>query len=330
MKIIYGNEPYLIDCEISKIKKQHQETTFYYEWVTGMAKEISRPSLLCGRKAAILKLPELSDGMESLLDAECEVCIVIEKLDKRRNIYKKLSSCEQVKCNKLEMPMLKKFILRELSRCSMNIREDAFSLFLNRVQYQENSSISLYTIQTYIRQMCSGAKAEQLSYVNTTHVNAYVPENADEQVYHLTNALFQKNAKKYMQTAVMLAREKDSILILSALLRTFRVAYKASLYGEKTGTELETLLKVPAFQYAAVRKLSTDEILYCMDILTDGISGIKSGNKTDLCLMAALCELWNAVILDDGNRQPRQLNRQPPYCNITSVEQVSSNSSNHG
>lgn len=77
----------------------------------------------------------------------------------------------------------------------LNIREDAFSLFLNRVRYQENSSISLYIIQTYVRQMCSDVKAEQLSYVNAM-----------------------------------------------------------------PGTELETLLKVPANQYAAVRKLSTDKI----------------------------------------------------------------------
>lgn len=295
MELIYGNEPYLINYELSKIKKSHDETEVYYAWTEEVKEALFCPPVFGERKAVILKLPELLEGMEPLLDAPCNVFLVISKLDKRKKAYQAFSACRQTPCNKINIVMLKNFVLRECSRCSIDIRQDAFNLFLSRIQYQESDYTNLYKVKTYIHQMCFSAKADQMQHIGTEHVNDFVPETAQEQAYHLVNALFRKEAKAYMHLAVMLAEEKDGIYMLSSLLRTFRIAYKAVLYKDKSKKELENLLNVPAYQYAAVQSLSLNDIQTCMDILMDGIYEIKSGNKPLLCSIKALCKLWNMV-----------------------------------
>lgn len=295
MELIYGNEPYLINYELSKIKKNHDETEIYYAWTDEARESLFCPPIFGEKKAVILMLPELLEGMEQLLDAPCNVFLVIGKLDKRKKAYQTFSSCRQVPCNKIDMAMLKNFVLRECSRCSMDIQQNAFTLFLSRIQYQENECTNLYKVRTYIHQMCSSAKADQIQHIGTEHVNAFVPETAQEQAYHLVNFLFQKEPRAYMQLTVTLAEEKDGICMLSSLLRTFRTAYKAALYKDTPKKELENLLNVPAYQYAAVQELSFNSIQTCMDILMAGICEIKSGNNPKLCCIKALCKLWDVV-----------------------------------
>lgn len=296
MTIIHGNEPYLIDYEILKIKQQYQETAVYYEWTTELEEALCCPSIFSKKKAVILKLIELQEHMEPLWDAACDVYLIIEKLDKRRKIYKKFSNCHLVTCNKLDIMSFNKFILREFSRCAMNIKEDAFTLFVNRIQYQENDSVNLYMVQNYVRQICFAAQADTMQFVNIDLINAFLAENVSEHIYHLTNALFQKNAQKYMNLTLTFIKDKNGIYLLSGLLRTFRIAYKAALYEELPPKELEKKLKVPAYQYCVVQKLCPNDIQTCMDILIEGIDEIKSGSTDELCLIYTLCQLWHTVV----------------------------------
>lgn len=295
MVLIYGNEPYLINYELSKLRKKYDETEVYHVWTDEIRNALFQLPVLGKEKNIIILLPELQEGMEILTDAPCNICLVVEKLDKRRKIYQHFSKCRQIPCNKVSASTLENFILRECSRNSVNIREDAFRLFLSRIQYQENESTNLYKIQTCIRQMCFSVKEEQLQCISMEQVNAFVPETVQEQAYHLTNALFQGNSGVYMKLVTTLIKEKDGICMMSALLRTFRLAYKAALYHDKTAKEREALFKVPSYQYAAVQQLSLPDIQICMDILMNGIDEIKSGNGQELCFIKTMSRLWRMV-----------------------------------
>lgn len=295
MELIYGDEPYLVDYELAKARDSHDETETYYAWGSGAKGAILSPPLLGGKKAVILRLPELTEGIGELGDAPCDIYITVEKLDRRRKAFQSLPACRQVACNKISMEMLHSFVLRECSRCSMGIRKDAFRLFLSRIQYHADSRMNLYKVRTYVRQMCFSAKADRLPHIETGHVNGCVPTAIQEQAYHLTDALAHADAKEYMRIATALAMEKDGACLLSSLLRTFRAAYKSALYADKAGKELEGLLRVPAFQYAAVRDLPPPCMQACMDILLAGISEIRSGNPPALCSIKAMCLLWETI-----------------------------------
>lgn len=304
--LLYGNEPYLMDVKIKDIIKESgcsPENINYIngwnpdkwdDWQKDLLKTGFQDSLF-GKQAFVVNVEELKEEMSSIFDLKADVYVIAEKVDKRKKIYQEFKKHGIEICNKVDAATLNKFILREVKKVDVQIKEDAFALFLKRMQYYSNEGVNLYTIRTYVRQMAFSVKADKKDTIDVPVVETYVQEKLDEQTYRLTDYLFKRNGEAYAKLAVNLIQEQDGIGMLSAILRTFRVAYKASLYPKKSPKELEKILGVPGYQYAFVCMLPADKIQCCMDILLRGIEDIKQGNRKDLCFLKTMCELWDVV-----------------------------------
>lgn len=302
-KLLYGNEPFLIDAEIRGLKKEvvsgggcPEDIMYFSQWDDSIPDLLGQCTLFGGKRVYVIRVEELKEEMSAVLKADSDVYVIAERVDKRKNIYKRFSKEHEIKvCNKVDAATLNKFILLECKHCGVQIKEDAFSLFLKRMQYYAGEGVSLYSVRIFIQQMAFGVKADGGNIIDGATIEEYVPEKVDEKTYRLTEYLFQKNATAYMKLAVHLIQEQDGISILSAILRTFRVAYKASLYRDKNPKEIEKLIGVPSFQYACVMALDTEEIASCMDILMSGIDDIKQGNKMEICFLNVISRLWQIV-----------------------------------
>lgn len=302
-KLLYGNEPFLIDVELRELKKEvvsgggcPEDITNISQWDDTVPDLLGQCTLFGGNQVFVIRVEELKEEMDAIFDSDSDVYVIAERVDKRKGIYKRFNKEHCIKvCNKVDAATLNKFILLECKQQGVKIKEDAFSLFIKRMQYYAGEGVSLYTVRTLIQQMAFGVKVDGGVVIDTSVVAAYVPEKVDEKTYRLTEYLFQKNATAYMKLAVHLIQEQDGIGILSALLRTFRVAYKASLYRDKSPKELEKLIGVPSFQYACVMVLSTEKITSCMDILMSGIDSIKLGGKQETCFLDTISKLWQIV-----------------------------------
>ena len=77
--------------------------------------------------------------------------------------------------------------------------------------------------------------------------------------------------------------------MLSMLLRTFRLAFKASLY--KNQQELGVLLGVPVYQYKNALDIPVTSLNKIIDIINCAINSIKTGR----------CDAENIFILTIGN-----------------------------
>ena len=65
--------------------------------------------------------------------------------------------------------------------------------------------------------------------------------------------------------------------MLSAILRTYRLAFKASLYPEKSSKDCTALIGVPAFQYSAACDIPSEKLLKSMEVIQTAVGNIKNG-----------------------------------------------------
>lgn len=296
IELFYGNEPYSLDYEKGKIKKECTEQAFFLQEMESWDEEAemfsSQIPYLGDKNVIMLSLEKLGadEGLLKFIKSDSENCdlyIFASAADRNTKVYKEIAKNHKVKkCDKLEESLLKKWMSEQAKRKGFSITTEACELLIRRKLYYQDRDCTLYTLQGCLEMLgyANGAITKEL-------VEKNIEETCDEKVFVLSNLLLNKQEERLFFVARQLLEEENPIAMLSAILRTYRLAFKASLYEEKTEKEKAALLGVPSYQYAAATKYSTEQLKNGMDILQNAVVKIKAGYPKEAVFYTALGEM---------------------------------------
>lgn len=284
ISVITGNEPYIIDKMVSKVKEQvkfpEMNLTIGEQLNEDMRDIIMSMPMVDEKRIVILSLDEIkgSDSDELLKIAKLvpdttDFVIVSGNIDKRSAFYKFAKKEMLKECNKLTETQLQRFVFDILKERNGKITSSAYSLLIKHINYLEDPAVSLYTVEIYVRQLM------YLSTIITDYeVTKVVPESSSEKIYMLTKAILSENQEKAFAMALDFVDRGENIIgILSMMLRVFRLAYKASLYSDYGKAELGSLLGVPLYQFQDALVVPETALSFILDTIQDAINGIKTG-----------------------------------------------------
>ena len=168
-----------------------------------------------------------------------------------------------------------KFVMRELNRNGSRIDNDAFNYFVQKCGYLISEDVSLYTIAIYLKQL-GFSSAEGI--ITKDAIDAFIPETPDQKSFELSKLLLKKDERGLLALAQNLIAEKENpIAMLSLIERSFRLAYKATLYKEMSDKKIGELLGVPVYQIKDALAYNVDKIERAIELLQKGVNQIKDG-----------------------------------------------------
>lgn len=297
VKLYYGNEPYYLSAEKKKILSQKSiDAGIYNSWEE--AKEmVNVLPVSASRRTVVLELEKLT-AEESLLTylkdpAEfTDLFIFTGNADQNSRVYKLIKTkYGQMQCNKLPAQLLKKWILKQLANYGAAITQEAYELFLRRISYFDDPDCSLYTVKNLIFQM-----AFYHNQITEDIVKEAVPETLNEKIFALNTCLFSGNyASVFRLSQALLESQEQPIAMLSAMLRAFRLAYKAALFPEIRGKELDSMLGAPHYQYSGASKYPMPVLQECIFAILNAVNGIKAGSPARAVFVTALGNLCEII-----------------------------------
>lgn len=283
--VLYGNEPYTIKQYVDTLRMNFEEfcISYYDEWKEDMWPVARQVPMFCSQQLLLVKPKTLSDDnfIEYCKNPSSSTVMVVvpETVDKRTKAFKKLQSLNVLKeCKKLSEGQMQKFVISEIQGNGSKIRESVYEYFIQKTGYFLDEDINLFSIRNYIAQLCDVSDGE----ITRSDVDAFVVETCTTKTFALTNLLLKKDRAEIFRLSEQFLREKENVIgMLSLLLRTFRLGYKASLYSDKNEAEIAKLLGVPAFQFKDALRYPPNVISDCMDVIGQGIQRIKFGQADD-------------------------------------------------
>lgn len=298
--LIVGNEPYLLEKEEKKIRAFLGEVSEFIqtfeEWKKEVKEAMLQHSFFAERTTVFLKLEKLgaSEGLFAYLKSPIETCdfyIFATKVDKGTKVFKELKKNHRiVVCDKLKkkegLDFIDSFLKGQgLSPMDQSVKE----YFLTRVRYETVDECSLYTIQTLLTQMSFVAEGV----ITKKEVDLFVSPPLEDKVYLLSSYLIKKDGVMLMKSAQDLLLQKESVIaMLSLLLRSYRLAYKASLL-DCSVKEKEIRIGVPAYQYSGLRG-TPESFFQGMKLLQGAVNDIKGGYSEEIIFFTVLGELLDS------------------------------------
>ena len=299
IKLFYGKEPYWLNFELNKIRGMVDDLSYceYDMWDDSVKAIANSVNMFADRNVIVIRLEKLgaNDSLMDYLQHECsmtDVYIFAESVDKNTKVYKAIAkNPDNVKeCQKLSDKGLKAFVFRKLHAEGAVMTEDAYELFKKRVAYLEDEECNLFTVANYAKQL-----AFLSDKIEVEDVKDVVPETLTEKSFALTELLLCKQGDKLFKVAKGLLNEGENpISMLSLLLRSFRLAYKASLYPELSGKERKAKLGLTYGRFPDI-KGSPENIAQAMDMLQGAVSKIKSGYPAERVFLTTLARVYQLV-----------------------------------
>lgn len=285
LKILIGNEPYLVDCLARKeCRLQCPEFNFLKSSSYGAEEEefLSGYPLMDDKRVLLLILKKLDDLKGACYDKwanDDETAVVIAKVseyDARTSFYKEcvkkglIVSCSKKDLNPSIVALLKK-------RAGDVVPELVLEAMVKRVGYLENDAVNMYTLVGYLNTLLSLGED-----VTIELMESVVPSYFKEDVFSLAKMICSKNVQDLRKQAELL--RGDEIRTLSALLREFRISYKAKYFS----------LKEIGVSYSSFLKKDKEYLLYGISVIGRVVDGIKNGTIiTKGCLMDVFLQLLN-------------------------------------
>lgn len=275
-----GPEDYVRDLKIEGLTAG--KPIEKYDGWNPQVEDAWRTGSIFGNKCIVVELDKLEadSTMEKSFqntDADNDLIISAKKVQQNTRIYKLLSKIgKQVVCEKLKEADLENHILKGLKHLHIKMTGDACRLFIDRSGYYEKEEVTLYTINTYLKQLAFSSEK-----ITVDIVDLIIPKLLEENINKMTVLLFSKQKREFLQLVSDLLENKQEVVgMLGLLLRHYRIAYKALLYKDKNERELQELLGLRNRQMKTiqeVRSCSKEQILDGIAILQAAADDIKSG-----------------------------------------------------
>lgn len=273
MSVIFigGDEPYLVDAKrkafIGQMQMPELNLLCAEELDKAVVDHLNTYPVIDERRVAVVSLDSLTDAdndsLKECMEDGCGLLLVIFKsYDGRNSFYKDLKKEGLILlCNKQEAaPSLPSFICKRAANMEITFPKDALQEFLQRMNYTENDSINIYTVIGYMESMAA------LSPVITIDiVRAVVPEYQSEKIFGIVDMILAKDLAGLKIQASLL--KKDAIGTLSALLREYRIAYKACYFS----------LKDIGVTYTRLKGVPKEDLVQGIELISCQIAVIKTG-----------------------------------------------------
>ena len=295
VKVLYGNEPYVIMKRKSKIidalqNKQMNLQKYEGKFDMDVYNSCLEYPFLEDKRVVLLEVETIKDLDTPLFleyiekpVASTDLLIICKSVDRKLKIYKKLSSLEIiVPCDKLDNETLKKAIQCEIVKKGGQIQEIALAELIKRLNYENEPSVNMLSIVGYIENMLAVDKG-----ITLEMVQKYVPKYEEANVFGLSKLLLAESSAELLREIEMVDPD-ESIKTLSLLLRDFRIAYKLKFFDKKEVSDKSA--------FTSFSKCSTDTIVECMQTITDTIGDVKAGRTTNQQALKLACiKLFNLI-----------------------------------
>lgn len=283
LSVLYGNEPYLIEDIVKKAQMEVSDISFAkFNDFSHDVIEYAAQYPFCGTKQVAIVYMSTLDKNDILTDyidnpsVTTDIYISVGEVDKRTSLYKKLLKENMLhECNKLNQELFQKFVLREIKRNNSKIDKETFFYFQKQSGYFESADVTLHTINIYLKQL---AYNDQDGIITKDDIDIFITETLDQTSLSLAKFLLKQEETEMFNLAKMLIDKKENpITMLSLITRSFRLAYKATLYEELGAKEIATLIGVPTYQFKDGLMYKAEILEKALDCLQDGVNQIKEG-----------------------------------------------------
>lgn len=139
---------------------------------------------------------------------------------------------------KVAEPELKKLISKLVTAKNSRMEDSVIDYFIRYIGYEIDETVSLYTVNIAVKQLCYSAKE-----ITEDDVRALITPSVQVQIWELSNFLLDLDGPALYSHVTKLFDEKENgIGMLSLLLRSFRLTYKASLLKGRSDYEISKIL----------------------------------------------------------------------------------------
>lgn len=309
VSVIYGDEPYVIDSKLKEIKKQIQcpelNLSYYDELTEDVVSSIEMTPFLDEKRVVILTLDEIKGSDELLqlvksVPSTTEFVIIGNSIDKRSKLYKYFKSQNMLfECNKVQMNVFKKFVFRFLEQKNVKMTEPAYVLLCSALNYVECLDVNLYTVEIYLEQLVYGCSNNMITEIDIKNI---ISSNVSNSIFYLLDALVTNDVSKVFSLSLeYIERGENLIGILSLLVRSFRIAYKISLFKDLSDPEIEKNIGISMRHFANIRRFSSKVFTAVLDDLSSAINGIKSGKAESDALFLITMGKVNDLLFPETN-----------------------------
>lgn len=262
-----------------------------------LSREVFETAYACpffaDRRAIIVNMDSLSDSPELMKYAENPACqtdlyLFARKVDKRTKLYKVLSSKGLIEeSGKFTKANLSVWVTNFLAKHGKRISAGMTDYFIERTQYLAEDEVEFCVVEGYVRQL-SFISGEE---VTKKEIDELVPETASLKIFYLSDLLLEGNEKKlFVYGDRLLEQGEEPIALLSLLERTFRIAYKATLFVDKP-----SVIGVPEQQYKKALMYKPEILNEALDILQEGVHRLKTDIDRRVVFIHTLSRIYTLL-----------------------------------
>ena len=238
IRILIGDEPYWIHCEIQKMIHQIENpevnlmrgdklTEAVYTFLNSFA-------FLPGKKAAVITLSDLSEAdTPDFASFQCpeENILIIRayEYDAKKTFYKEMKKKGYITlCSKSTVgKKLESFIRKKAEEKGVTFTDDAFKELLMRENYLEAEEVTCYSILADLDSLAAVSEGS----VTTELVERIVEEHYKGNPFVVAEMISTGNIRGLLEQAHCLSGQE--IPALAALLREYRIAWKSCFFKLK-------------------------------------------------------------------------------------------------
>ena len=275
VNIIIGNEPYLADYKkrklIGNLNLPELNLAAFPEFTIEVVDFLLTYPIVDTVKVAVVMIQDLAEldnvAFHDYINRPCQsgrLIIVARNYNIRSQIYGKLKKMDLlIYCEKEKsIDRVKKILQQELGRLGASMDDQVMQLFMEKENYFKMEEINLYNLVQDLRNVVSYAAEKQ---VTVADVEKLIEENDDEKIFEVAKFLINRDIINLKKQAAILS--PNAIGTLFALLREFRIAYKAKYF---------TLQEIDV-KYAALKALNKNVLIMGMELILDTTDKIKRG-----------------------------------------------------
>lgn len=287
IELIGGDEPYMIDMRRKQLirKLQMPDLNFYKSDVLDekVLEHLQTCPIVDEEKVAFVRLEHLREADNSLfpkLSALTSGLLIIQfqDYDGRSSFFKEVKAKGLVKLYLKENysdKQVQDYLTKIAGNKGISFEAGAMELLLSRTCYRENEDVNLYTLIGYIKSLSALGNP-----IRKEHVCAIVTEYHSEDVFGIAKMILSKDLNGLRLQANL--QKKNAIRTLSALLREYRIAYKAKYFP----------LKEIGVSYCVFSRLEKAVLCDAIRYITGQIQSIKTGRiPQDVVLLETFFKL---------------------------------------
>ncbi len=307
--LCYGNESYLKDSIISKIKKKYIDEVYetlnyhYFDDKNTSANDIVNACetlpFMADKKIVVIedslyicgannKKEEENILNKYLLNSNNTTCLIFfinsDKIDRRKKIVKTIKKVGLIiHLEKVMNEKLDKWVIKTFKKYKKNISKSNIYYFLESTGYLEkNSDKTLYDLENEIIKIVNYL-GNQIQ-VKRKHIDNVLIRSLQNNIFKLVDNIGKKDTQQSLEIFnQMLLKNEPIQLIFHMIIRQFRLLYKTKIFYEKGYNNSQIARKIGLHSFVVKkiikqsRKFSKDELKKGLEKCLETDRSIKTG-----------------------------------------------------